>query len=47
MSLVNFISDDNFQQQLAKAKDISAWKKLSKLGKDFGLPVAGIIVSAL
>ena len=47
MALVNFISDEEFQKQLAKAKDISAWKKLLKLGKDYGLPVAGIIVSAL
>lgn len=47
MSLVNFISDDQFQKQLAKAKNISAWKKALKLAKNYGLPVAGIIVSAL
>ena len=47
MSLVNFVSDENFQQQLAKAKDISAWTKLLKIGKNYGLPVAGIFVAAL
>ena len=47
MALVNFISDEEFQKQLTKAKDVRAWRKLLKLGKDYGLPVAGIIVSAL
>jgi len=47
MRFANFFSDEEFVQEIAKAKEVSAWQRIVGFTKEQGIPALGVGASIL